>query len=148
MKAIAGRNYAALRRMLRIANEDEVIIGLGVDITEVDRLEKAIMRHERAFLERVFTPGEIQYCNRHKNKFERYAARFAAKEAAMKALGTGWRKGVRWRDIEVKNEPGGKPVLHLAGKAAEHAARLGANRFVLSMTHTGNLAFAQVILES
>lgn len=125
-----------------------MIVGLGVDIAEVDRLEKAIMRHERAFLGRVFTPSEIQYCERHKNKFERYAARFAAKEAAMKALGTGWRKGVRWRDIEVKNEPGGKPVLHLHGKAGEHAARLGANHFVVSITHTEDLAFAQVILES
>lgn len=142
-------NYGAvLRRMLHIASEDEVIVGLGVDIAEIDRLEKAIMRHERAFLERVFTPAEIQYCERHRNKFERYAARFAVKEATMKALGTGWRKGVRWRDIEVKNEPGGRPVLHLHGKAGEHATRLGANRFVVSITHAGNLAFAQVILES
>ncbi|MGH9708995.1 MAG: holo-ACP synthase [Candidatus Acidiferrales bacterium] len=125
-----------------------MIVGLGVDIAEIDRLEKAMTRHGRAFLERVFTPAEIQYCERHKKKFERYAARFAAKEAAMKALGTGWRKGVRWRDIEVKNEPGGKPVLNLHGKAGEHAVRLGANRFALSITHSGNLAFAQVILES
>jgi len=134
--------------MLRIASEDKVIVGLGVDIAETDRLERAILRHERAFLERVFTPSEIQYCERHKNKFERYAARFAAKEAAMKALGTGWRKGVRWRDIEVKNEPGGKPALYLHGKAGEYATRLGANHLVVSITHTGNLAFAQVILES
>ncbi len=148
-KASAGGNYGAvLRPMLHIASEDEVIVGLGVDIAEIDRVEKAIMRHERAFLERVFTPGEIQYCERHKNKFERYAARFAAKEAAMKALGTGWRRGVRWRDIEVKNEPSGKPALHLHGKAGEHATRLGANRFVVSITHSGNLAFAQVILEN
>lgn len=125
-----------------------MIVGLGVDIAEIDRLEKAIGRYGLAFLERVFTPAEIEYCERHKSKFERYAARFAAKEASMKALGTGWRKGVRWRDIEIRNEPGGKPVLHLAGKAAEHASRLGANRFLLSMTHTGNLAYAQVILES
>ena len=125
-----------------------MIVGLGVDITEIDRLEKAMLRHGDAFLERVFTPLEIAYCERHKSKFERYAARFAAKEATMKALGTGWRQGVRWRDIEIKNEPGGKPVLHLTGQAAGHATRLGANRFSLSMTHTGNLAYAQVILES
>ena len=130
------------------ANEDEMIVGLGVDIAEIDRLEKAIGRHGIAFLKRVFTPAEIEYCERHKSKFERYAARFAAKEALMKALGTGWRKGVRWRDIEIKNEPGGKPVLKLAGMAAEHTSRLGASRFLLSMTHTGNLAYAQVILES
>ena len=125
-----------------------MIVGLGVDIAEIDRLEKAMVRHGRAFLDRVFTPAEIQYCERHKNKFERYAVRFAAKEAAMKALGTGWKQGVRWRDIEVKNEPGGKPVLRLTGKAGEHAMQLGANRFALSITHTGNFAFAQVILES
>lgn len=129
-------------------SEDELIVGLGVDIAEIDRLQKAMTRHGRPFLERVFTPTEIQYCERHKSKFERYAARFAAKEAAMKALGTGWRRGVRWRDIEIKNEAGGKPVLHLHGKAGEHATRLGATRFVVSITHTGNLAFAQVILES
>ena len=125
-----------------------MIVGLGVDIAEIDRVEKAIGRYGIAFLERVFTPAEIEYCERHRSKFERYAARFAAKEALMKALGTGWRKGVRWRDIEIKNEPGGKPILYLAGMAAEHASRLGANRFLLSMTHTGNLAYAQVILES
>ncbi|MHB8675826.1 MAG: holo-ACP synthase [Candidatus Acidiferrales bacterium] len=129
-------------------SEDEVIVGLGVDIAEIDRLEKAVARHGNAFLERVFTPAEIAYCERHRTKFERYAARFAAKEAMMKALGTGWRKGVRWRDIEIKNEPSGKPALHLAGETAAHASRLGAKRFLLSMTHTGNLAYAQVILES
>ncbi|MHB8754369.1 MAG: holo-ACP synthase [Candidatus Acidiferrales bacterium] len=129
-------------------SEDEVIVGLGVDIAEIDRLEKAVARHGNAFLERVFTPAEIAYCERHRTKFERYAARFAAKEAMMKALGTGWRKGVRWRDIEIKNEPSGKPALHLAGEAAAQASRLGAKRFLLSMTHTGNLAYAQVILES
>ena len=75
-------------------------------------------RFGQAFLERVFTTEEIRYCERHKSKFERYAARFAAKEAAMKALGTGWRRGVRWRDIEVRNEASGKPGIHFTGKAA------------------------------
>lgn len=125
-----------------------MIVGLGVDIAEIDRIEAAIRRHGQAFLERVFTPTEISYCEGHRNKFERYAARFAAKEAAMKALGTGWRKGVRWRDIEVKNQAGGKPTISLAGAAGEHAARLGATRFSLSITHSGNMAFAEVILES
>lgn len=126
----------------------EMIVGIGADIAEINRVEEAIARHGQAFLDRVFTPVEIEYCERHKAKFERYAARFAAKEAAMKALGTGWRRGVRWRDIEVKNEASGKPGLTLAGPAAEHAARLGAKRILLSITHSGNLAFAQVILES
>ncbi|MGB6484258.1 MAG: holo-ACP synthase [Candidatus Acidiferrales bacterium] len=125
-----------------------MIVGLGADIAEIDRIEAAIARFGRAFLERVFTAEEIRYCERHKSKFERYAARFAAKEAAMKALGTGWRRGVRWRDIEVRNETSGKPGIHFAGKAAEHAARLGARHFHLSITHSGNVAFAQVILEN
>jgi len=97
--------------------------------------------------ERLFTPREIAYCERHKNKFERYAARFAAKEAAMKALGTGWSRGVRWRDIEVENMPGGKPVLRLEGAARQIADGLGAKNISLTITHSGNLAVAQVIFE-
>jgi holo-[acyl-carrier protein] synthase len=124
-----------------------MIVGIGADIAEIDRIEAAIVRHGQAFLERVFTPEEIRYCERHRSKYERYAARFAAKEAAMKALGTGWRRGVRWRDIEVRNEASGKPGIHFTGETAEHAARLGARHYYLSITHSGNLAFAQVILE-
>src|SRR5690348_18392229 len=120
---------------------------MGTDIAEIDRVAAAIRRHGQAFLKRVFTETEIRYCERHKAKDERYAARFAAKEAMMKALGTGWRKGVRWRDIEVKNQPGGKPVISFAGVTGEHAARLGASRYLVSITHSGNLAFAQVIPE-
>src|SRR5579864_8484485 len=98
-----------------------MIVGLGVDIAEVNRVEAAIGRHGAAFLQRVYTPREITYCEKRKNKFERYAARFAAKEAAMKALGTGWSLGVRWRDIEVTNAPGGKPTLNLEGVARQLA---------------------------
>jgi holo-[acyl-carrier protein] synthase len=130
------------------AAEEKMIVGLGVDVTEVDRMEAALRRRGKALVNRVFTPNEIAYCERHKNKMERFAGRFAAKEAAMKALGTGWRRGVRWRDIEVTNQPGGKPTLHFAGAAREHADRLGVNNISLSITHTGNLALAQVILES
>ena len=90
-----------------------MIVGLGVDIAEVHRIEAAIARRGEAFLRRVFTPAEIAYCERHRNRYERYAGRFAAKEAAMKALGTGWRHGVRWVDIEVIRLPGGKPSLQL-----------------------------------
>lgn len=125
-----------------------MIVGVGIDITEVQRVEEAISRHGRRFLERVFTPGEIAYCESHRNRFERYAARFAAKEAAMKALGTGWRRGIRWVDIEVVNLPGGKPTLRLAGAAARRASQLGAANVVLSMTHTASQAMAQVILEN
>jgi holo-[acyl-carrier protein] synthase len=125
-----------------------MIVGLGVDIAEVDRIEAAIRRHGRPFLERLFAPEEIAYCERHRNKMERFAGRFAAKEAAMKALGTGWRRGVRWRDIEVSNIPGGKPILRLHGIAREFANSLGVNNISLSITHSGNLALAQVIFES
>ena len=125
-----------------------MIVGLGLDIAEIDRIEAAITRHGAPFLERLFTPGEVAYCESHKNRYERYAARFAAKEAAMKALGTGWRRGVRWRDIEVTRENSGKPVLRLAGVARELADRLGVKNIALSITHSGNLALAQVIFEN
>jgi holo-[acyl-carrier protein] synthase len=125
-----------------------LILGLGLDIAEIDRIEAAIGRHGAPFLERLFTPGEVAYCERHKNRFERYAARFAAKEAAMKALGTGWSHGVRWRDIEVTREPSGKPTLRLEGVARQIADRLGVKNISISITHSGNLALAQVIFEN
>ena len=124
-----------------------MIVGLGVDITEVDRIEAAIKRHGRAFLDRIFTPSEIAYCEKHRNRAERFAGRFAAKEAAMKALGTGWARGVRWVDIEVVREPGGKPTLALSGASREIADRLGAKNISLTITHSGNTALAQVIFE-
>ena len=105
------------------ASGARVIIGLGLDIAEIDRVEAAIARHGAPFLERIYSTSEIAYCESHKNRFERYAARFAAKEAAMKALGTGWRFGVRWRDIEVTREPSGKPTLKLDGVARQFADR-------------------------
>ena len=125
-----------------------MIVGLGVDIAETDRVEAAILRHGAHFLERIYTPREVAYCEKKKNKFERYAARFAAKEAAMKALGTGWRLGVRWRDIEVVREATGKPSLRLHGVAREFADRLGVKNISLTITHSGNLALAEVIFEN
>ena len=125
-----------------------MIVGLGLDIAEVDRIEAAITRHGQAFINRLFTPGEAEYCERYQNRYERYAARFAAKEAAMKALGTGWRHGIRWRDIEVTREASGKPTLQLSGVAREFAERLGVRHVSLSITHSGNLALAQVIFEN
>jgi holo-[acyl-carrier protein] synthase len=125
-----------------------MIVGLGLDIAEIDRIEAAIKRHGAPFLERLFTPAEMAYCESHKGKYERYAARFAAKEAAMKALGTGWSHGVRWRDIEVAREPSGKPTLRLAGVAADLAKRMGVKNISLTITHSGNLALAEVIFES
>jgi len=125
-----------------------MIVGLGVDITEVDRMEAAIARRGRAFLTRLFTPAEIIYCERHHHSAERFAGRFAAKEAAMKALGTGWARGVRWIDIEVVREPSGKPTLKLAGAAQAIAASLGVKHIAVTITHDGNTALAQVIFES
>src|ERR1700732_4487499 len=125
-----------------------MIVGLGVDITEVDRIEAAIARRGRALLERLFTPSEIAYCEKHRNRAERFAGRFAAKEAAMKALGTGWTRGVRWVDIEVLREPSGKPTLNLMGETRLIADRLGVKHIALTITHTGNLALAQVIFEA
>jgi len=124
-----------------------MIVGLGLDIAEIDRIEAAITRHGAPFIERLFTPEEAAYCERFKNRYERYAARFAVKEAAMKALGTGWSRGVRWRDIEVTREPGGKPGLRLQGAAREIADRLGVKCISVTITHSGNLALAQVIFE-
>jgi holo-[acyl-carrier protein] synthase len=125
-----------------------LIVGLGLDIAEVDRIEAAITRHGEAFIKRLYTPDEKKYCERFHNRYERYAARFAAKEAAMKALGTGWSHGIRWRDIEVTREASGKPTLRLAGVARETADRLGVRHISLSITHSGNLALAQVIFEN
>ena len=125
-----------------------MIVGLGVDVEEITRIGEAIQRHGRPFLDRIFTPAEIAYCERHRDPVERYAARFAAKEATMKALGTGWGKQVRWRDIEVARQPGGRPTIILHGAAREHAERMGARHVSLSITHSGNFALAEVILES
>lgn len=124
-----------------------MIVGLGVDIAEIDRVQAVIERRGQAFLKRLFTPAEIAYCERHRNKFERYAGRFAAKEAAMKALGTGWRNGVTWLDIEVTRSSTGKPILQLKGRAREVADRLEVKRISLTITHSGNTALAQVIFE-
>jgi len=125
-----------------------MIVGLGVDIAEIDRIEAAMRRHGHSFVERIFTPAEIAYCERHRNQAERFAGRFAAKEAAMKALGTGWAHGVRWVDIEVVRERGGKPTLRLSGASLEIAGRLGVKNIALTITHSGNTALALVIFEA
>ena len=124
-----------------------MIVGTGIDIAEVPRVAEAIERYGRRFLQRIFTEGEIRYCESKANRVERYAARFAAKEAGMKALGTGWNHGVRWRDIEVRRQPGGRPTLEFHGKAGEFAANMGVTNIALSLTHTAEEAMAQVILE-
>jgi holo-[acyl-carrier protein] synthase len=125
-----------------------MIVGTGIDITEVARIAQSIERFGRRFQERVFTPEEIRYCESKANKAERYAGRFAAKEAAMKAIGTGWNRGVTWHDVEVQRLPGSRPNIVFHNKAAEFFQKLGAVRAHLSITHTAHSAMAQVILES
>lgn len=124
-----------------------MIVGTGVDLAEVPRIRASIERFGTRFTGRIFTPAEIAYVERKANRFERYAARFAAKEAGMKAIGTGWRRGVRWRDFEVVNLPTGRPTLKFHGVAGRFAERLGVRNVSLSLTHTAETAMAQVILE-
>jgi len=125
-----------------------LIVGTGIDIAEVERVRRAIERFGGRFLQRIYTAGEMRYCDAKANRFERYAARFAAKEAAMKALGTGWNHGVRWVDCEVVRMPGGRPTISFHGRAGEFASKLGVKNTALSISHTAEQAIAQVILES
>ncbi len=124
-----------------------MIVGTGVDLAEVPRIRASIERFGSRFVDRIFTPAEIAYVERKANRYERYAARFAAKEAGMKAIGTGWKRGVTWQDFEVANLPSGKPTLRLHGVAAAIAGKLGVRNISLSLTHTAELGMAHVILE-
>jgi len=129
----------------------DAIRGTGIDMIEVERVRNAIERATTGarFRDRVFTLNEIKYCeSRGRGRFQSYAGRFAAKEATMKALGTGWNRNVGWRDIEVVRERGQAPTIALWGKAAEYARRRGVARFHLSITHTAAGAIAHVIATS
>jgi holo-[acyl-carrier protein] synthase len=125
-----------------------MIVGMGIDVAEVKRIATVIESQKDRFLQRVYTPAEVAYCEQFKNRYERYAGRFAAKEAAMKALGTGWSRGVRWVDLEVVRERGGRPTLALKGEAKKIAEALGVKNVAVSITHTAEQAIAQVIFES
>ncbi len=124
-----------------------MIVGTGVDICEVPRIKAATERFGQRFLRRVFTSEEARYCLGKPNAAERLAARFAAKEAGMKAIGTGLRHGITWQDLEVVRLPGQRPNLRFSGKAKEFADRLGCKRVHLSLSHTAEQAIAYVILE-
>ena len=124
-----------------------MVIGVGTDMIEIARIERSLARFSEAFLQRVFTPGEIAYCQAKKNSAESFAARFAAKEAGAKALGTGISRGVSWREFEVRRKPGQRPELHLSGRAEEIAEELGVRRLSLSLTHSRELSMAVVIAE-
>ena len=125
-----------------------MILGTGVDLAEVDRIQASIERFGERFIHRIYTEREVAYVTRKANRFERYAARFAAKEAGMKALGTGWRRGIRWRDFEVMNLRSGRPTLLLHGEAQRIADGMGVKGIHLSITHTAKDALAHVIFES
>lgn len=125
-----------------------MIVGSGIDLTEIGRIQRSMDRYGQRFLDRVYTAAEQAYCLRKRNAAESFAARFAAKEAAAKALGTGISYGVNWLEIEVVRLPSGRPTLHFHGRAAEIAAHLGVVRAALSLTHTDALAMASVVLES
>lgn len=121
------------------------IVGLGIDATDIPRVRQTYQKYGDRFLRRVFTDREIAYCLRRRDPAPHLAGRFAAKEAAMKAIGTGQAHGVLWKDVEVVRG-GGPPRLEFHGAAAEHARRLGGTRTLLSITHSETLAFAEVIL--
>jgi holo-[acyl-carrier protein] synthase len=125
-----------------------MVLGLGTDLMETRRVQESIDRYGERFLERIFTPEEIAYCMRkRKNAAESFAARFAAKEAGAKALGTGISRGVSWKEFEVRREASGRPTLHLSGRAAELAEAMGIKRVQLSLTHSRELALAVVVAE-
>lgn len=124
-----------------------MIIGIGIDIVDVMEVQQTIDDQKELYLERVFTAEEVSYARSTADPYQRLAARLAAKEAAMKALGTGWNDGIEWRDIEVSNENTGKPILRFHSKTAERAQEMGVRAIWLTLAHTPTLATAEVILE-
>ncbi len=124
-----------------------MVIGLGSDLIEIERIERSFQRYGDAFLQRIFTPGEIAYCMAKRNFAESLAARFAAKEAGAKALGTGISRGVSWREFEVRRRPGQRPELHLSGRALEIANHLGVRHIALTLSHARTLSIAFVVAE-
>jgi holo-[acyl-carrier protein] synthase len=121
------------------------VVGIGTDIIECLRIAQMIERHGELFLTRVYTPHEIEYCSARKAATQHYAGRFAAKEAVLKALGTGWTRGIQWRDIEVRNELGGKPSIALAGAARELCEKLEISQMLISISHCRTHATAYAL---
>ena len=124
-----------------------MVLGIGSDVIEIERVRESIERFGGRFLERVFTPGEIAYCQRKKNTAESFAARFAAKEAGANALATGISRGVSWKEIEVRREMGERPTLHWSGRAAERAEAMGVRGVELTLTHSRTEAMAIVLVQ-
>jgi len=125
-----------------------MVVGVGTDLIEIARIAQSVDRFGDRFLQRIYTAQEIAYCQRKKSSAESLAARFAAKEAAAKALGTGINHGIGWLDLEVVREPSGKPTLQLSGRAAQRARQLGVATINLSLTHSKDIAMAFVIMEN
>ena len=123
-----------------------MIFGTGIDIIEVSRIQKVLER-DIGFKEKIFTKGEIDYCEEKKNKYQHYAARFSAKEAFLKAIGTGWRFGIKFGDIEVYHDEFGKPLIRLYGKADELVRENGISTMHVSLSHLKEMATAVVVLE-
>jgi holo-[acyl-carrier protein] synthase len=121
------------------------VIGIGTDIVAVTRIARMLEKHDQAFLDRVFTLAETAYCGQHKASAQHFAGRWAAKEAALKALGTGWARGIEWVDIEITNLPGGAPVITLHNKAAIWATELGIRELQVSISHCEDFAVAFVV---
>ncbi|HVG77666.1 MAG: holo-ACP synthase [Candidatus Rokuibacteriota bacterium] len=120
--------------------------GIGVDLVKIPRMREVIARWDERFLRRVFTEQEIAYCRARRDPVPHFAARFAAKEAGMKALGTGLRLGVKWRELEVRRERGSAPMLILHGRSREIGFSRGGRRMLLALTHEGDYALAQAML--
>jgi holo-[acyl-carrier protein] synthase len=125
-----------------------VIVGVGLDLVRVERVAGLLARRGDRALSRLFTADEVRRCRGSRNPAESFAARFAAKEAVFKALGTGWGRGGAWTDVEVVSGPGGEPAVRLSGAAARAAAARGADRLHLSLTHADGTAAAVVVLEA
>ena len=121
------------------------VLAHGIDMVDCDRLAEAVSRHGRRFLERVFTPVELDYCLGKKRQTEHLAGRFAAKEAVLKALGTGWRKGIQWTDVEIRSSPSGRPAVHLSGRCREIADEMGLSVILVSISHISTHAIASVV---
>lgn len=124
------------------------IVGLGLDLAQISRFTAAHGRRGERMLARLFTDGERAYCERKKERMASYTGRFAVKEAVMKVLGTGWARGVRWRDIEIVRKPGSAPELVLHGVAAQIAAKKGIARIHVTITHDAGIAAAVAVAES
>ena len=124
-----------------------MIIGTGIDIVDITRFQRFVAEENIPLLRRIFTPAEIDYCSARKRSAQHFALRFAAKEALLKAFGTGLRNGLSWQEMEVTNDRYGKPELKLCGNVARFAAKQGVTGCFLSLSHDGNCAVASVVLE-